>query len=291
MSSWLGLIHGIDLLLTSVFVGGVAFSAWIGSACGPAVEKIRNPWGRSHTVFLLMLIFLAALWFVLLSHDMTDTWNLEDFKEVALSSVFGRLWIGKIVFLLALILVSATVSLRYLYFLALPLPLFSSLSGHAAAQKTLSFLYITLDYVHFFGASIWVGGLIALVLWLRARLFSQSTPVPEITHVVVRRFSHFAIASTGAIAASGLILAYLYGVRPNSLLSANYGKLVLVKTALFVLVLAIASVNQFVHLRNWSPATEHKFARGVFRESLCELSLIFVVIIIAGLLSRTDVPL
>jgi putative copper export protein len=158
------------------------------------------------------------------------------------------------------------------------------------AQESYSAIFVALDYAHFLGASIWTGGLVSLIFWLRRQLQRQDELNTGITHVIVRQFSHFAIASTAAIAGSGLILSYFYGVRPNALFATNYSKLVLLKTGLFVATLAIASINQFIHLRKWNPKFEKNFAQGVLRESLFELVLIFSVLLVAGFLTRTATP-
>ena len=291
MSLFVPLLHGLDLLVTTLFVGGVVFSAWIHSAGGDFADQVSPRWGRAKTPILFFLLILTVAWFFTVAHEMTDTFALDDLKTVALSSSFGRLWIAKGGLLMLLLIASLWDRLRRVHLLVLLLPLFSSLNGHAVAQKEHTDIYVALDYFHFLGVSIWMGGLVALVFWLRSRVRQEWVGFKsETTQVLMKRFSHFAIGSTAVIAASGVSLAYLYGVRLGGLFGTPYSKLVMTKTLLFAMTLGIASINQFVHLRHWTPEKEPSFARGVYRESLLELLLIVAVLLVAGFLTRTDAP-
>jgi putative copper resistance protein D len=278
LSSWLGLLHGLDFIFTALFVGSVAFSLWI----APPQQSFR----KLHISLLLILLLISSAWFVCLSAEMADSWKIDELLNVVKNTAFGHLWIVKIILLITLLLFRRP----FISLLTPALPLFSSLTGHANAQPQHSALFIGLDYIHFLGASIWTGGLVCLVFWLRDRFKNSSSGETGQSYLVVRRFSHFAIASTIAIAVSGLTLAYLYGVRPYAFFSGDYSELVLLKTILFVTTLSLASVNQFIHLRKWNPNFERKFVQGVLRESFFELILIFAALIVAGFLTRTQIP-
>jgi len=282
LSNWLGLLHGLDFLFTALFVGSVIFSLWIARGIAPSGQSFR----KLQTGLLLILLLISCAWFVCLSAEMADSWKIDELLNVAKNTAFGHLWIGKII-LLAVLLAFRH---RFISLLALALPFFSSLTGHANAQPQHSAWFIGLDYFHFLGASIWTGGLVCLVIWLRGRLNSLNSSETGQSYLLVRKFSHFAIASTVAIAVCGLALAYLYGVRPYALFSTDYSELVLLKTILFVTTLSLASINQFIHLRKWNPSLERKFVQGVLRESFFELILIFAVLIIAGFLTRVQTP-
>jgi copper transport protein len=280
LSSWLGLLHGLDFLLTALLAGNVIFSFWI----APNRSKKLQP------VLLFLLLILSCLWFVGLSAEMAESWKIDDLLNVAQNTAFGHLWIAKILFLGALISIARTSRLKVLLLSAVFLPLSFALTGHANAQPHFTLVFVGLDYAHFLGASIWTGGLVTLVIWLKERLKEVPTNAHENTYRVVRMFSRFAIASTTTIALSGLIQSYLYGVRPASLFGSEYSELVLLKTILFLTTLSLASVNHFVHLRKWNPKAEKKFVQSILRESLFELILIFAILLVAGFLTRSPLP-
>jgi copper transport protein len=259
-------------------VGSVVFSLWI----APASQSFR----KLQTSLLLILLLISCAWFVCLSAEMADSWKIDELLNAVKNTAFGHLWIVKLTLLAILLLFRRP----FISLLTPALPLFSSLTGHANAQPQHSALFIGLDYVHFLAASIWTGGLVCLVIWLREQLKDLSNGEMGQSYRVVRRFSYFAIASTVAIAACGLALAYLYGVRPYALFSNDYSELVLLKTILFVTTLSLASINQFIHLRKWNPSFERKFVQGVLRESFFELILIFAILVITGFLTRVQTP-
>jgi putative copper export protein len=99
------------------------------------------------------------------------------------------------------------------------------------------------------------------------------------------------MASTAAIALTGIVLALRYGVHPSAPWGSDYGKLILVKTTLFALALLAASVNQFSHLRSWHPSREFLFTRGISREIGLELIAVILIFAVAGFLTRLPMPM
>lgn len=148
-----------------------------------------------------------------------------------------------------------------------------------------------MDWAHAVAAGIWSGGLFSLWIWLKARVTSSRPFAPKTSHSLVERFSRFAMASTGVIGLSGLLMAYVAGVpllRPWA--AQDYGKLLIGKTLLFSIALLAASINQFLHLRNWRAENEIHFSRSVSREVGLELILVIGIFILAGFLTRSALP-
>jgi copper transport protein len=113
------------------------------------------------------------------------------------------------------------------------------LAGHAAqtAPRGLSILF---DWAHLVSGSIWVGGLIGLlVLW---RSLPEAARVAGLV-VAVPRFSNTALASVLLLIASGVGASLLHLPTVASLWQTSYGKAVLVKVALLAAAIALAAVN------------------------------------------------
>jgi len=112
-------------------------------------------------------------------------------------------------------------------------------AGHAA-QTSPRALALVLDWVHLAAGSLWVGGLIGLlVLWLA---LSADRRLPGLS-VVVPRFSKVAFWSVAALLASGIWASVLHLPTLASLWQTSYGKAILVKAGLLLAAMLVASVN------------------------------------------------
>jgi len=104
--------------------------------------------------------------------------------------------------------------------------LVESMSGHAAAYEP-AWLTIGTDFIHLAGAAVWAGGLAMLAgLWLADR--KEAARFAAV-------FSGPALWSMIALAASGLVTAWMFLPGPDYLFYTGWGTLLLVKTGLTVL--------------------------------------------------------
>jgi copper transport protein len=112
-------------------------------------------------------------------------------------------------------------------------------AGHAAQTAPRS-LALLLDWLHLAAGSVWVGGLIGLVvLW-------ASLPAAErLAGLVlcVPRFSWFALGSVLVLLGSGIWASVLHLPTLASLWQTSYGQTILVKAGLLVTAIALASGN------------------------------------------------
>jgi copper transport protein len=116
------------------------------------------------------------------------------------------------------------------------------IAGHAA-QTSPAALALGLDWVHLVSGSLWLGGLVGLVvLWF-------ATPAGrrrETLTLVVPRFSKVAFVSVMALLASGVVASYLHLPTLASLWETSYGKAILVKSALLAVAMLFGAVNLLV---------------------------------------------
>ena len=119
---------------------------------------------------------------------------------------------------------------------ALVLP---ALAGHAG-QKSPRGLALPLDVAHLGSASIWLGGLIGLVVfWLSV---GAERRIAALAYVVPR-FSAVAFCSVLALVGTGIGQSFLEFPTLASLWQTSYGKALLVKIALLFAALLLAGVN------------------------------------------------
>ncbi len=112
-------------------------------------------------------------------------------------------------------------------------------SGHAAqtAPRALSLVF---DWLHLGAGSIWLGGLVGLVvLW---RGLPAAARISGLA-VVVPRFSNVAFCSVMALLGSGIGASLLHLPTLASLWQTSYGKAILAKSALLLCAMLVASVN------------------------------------------------
>ena len=112
-------------------------------------------------------------------------------------------------------------------------------AGHAA-QTSPRGLTLVFDWLHLASGSVWLGGLIGLlVLWSSV---SSRLRVPALS-VTVPRFSNVALVSVLVLAATGIGEAIEHMPAVNALWETGYGEAILVKAGLLGCAMLIASGN------------------------------------------------
>ncbi|MBO0652431.1 copper resistance protein CopC/CopD [Streptomyces triculaminicus] len=111
-----------------------------------------------------------------------------------------------------------------------------AMAEHASAGIQ-PWLAVPVDVAHLLAAAVWLGGLAALL----AALWSGDT----VRRAAVQRFSRMAFASVGVLAATGLYQTWRQaGFSWSSLTGTEYGRWLLLKTALVAVLLAAAFLSR-----------------------------------------------
>jgi copper transport protein len=113
-------------------------------------------------------------------------------------------------------------------------------AGHAGQTRPRG-LSMFLDWLHLAAGSLWVGGLIGLlVIW--ASLGSESRAAG--LSVCVPRFSNIALPSVLALLATGTAATIIHMPTAGALWETAYGKAILVKVGLLTAAICLASVSR-----------------------------------------------
>ena len=117
----------------------------------------------------------------------------------------------------------------------LPVP---TLAGHSL-DPGRSWIDAPVDFLHVAAAAVWIGGVLALAL-IVPRLDAPA----DLTAAAARRFSRIALVAVLVVGTTGVgrALAELSAV--SQLWTTSYGKVILVKTALFALLLVLGPVSR-----------------------------------------------
>lgn len=181
---------------------------------------------------LLQRGYLLAFLFFMFTHlfALIGDGGAEAFVAIFTKTSVGYIWLASLALsLLGFIVLHRSIGLDLLWVALIWLT--KSLNGHPAAFKPLS-QTVLLDVIHLGAASLWVGGL-ALLLYLRkADKEAGASFFP--------RFSSAAFGSILLLAASGILITFVFLPSIDYVLETQWGKMLLVKTALVVLVVITA---------------------------------------------------
>jgi len=114
-----------------------------------------------------------------------------------------------------------------------------SVSGHDGVDPGSSWKTELADWVHISAGSLWIGGLLSLViaLWPTAPLLRRQVFV---------RFSRLATVLVGLVLAAGIYLALVRVPHLRDLWTTNYGEVLLVKIGLVSAAVAWGGVHHFL---------------------------------------------
>ncbi len=210
-------------------------------------------WGRLALVswFTMVLSSLAWFGFVTASISGAATWleiDPDALLTVLQQTQFGHLWAcraGCCLILGILLFVGSHEVIIAIFSLAILASL--AAAGHAGAiVVNAGLLPIVGDMGHLIAAALWPGGLVPLLVLLlgQYRAVDQSTRM--FVADVVRRFSSLSLVVVGLLVATGLLNTYFIVGSAGALFTTDYGRLLLLKIALFVLMLGLGAWNLLV---------------------------------------------
>jgi copper transport protein len=114
-----------------------------------------------------------------------------------------------------------------------------ALVGHTRAYEPSTLLVVT-DALHLSAGAVWLGGLAGLALTLRS-----VSGRPKDAALLLTRFSALAAGLLAALALTGVLMAWRIVGSWSRLVEETYGRLLLVKIALVLVIVAMAAVNRY----------------------------------------------
>jgi copper resistance protein D len=292
------LVAGV--VLFAVFVAG---PAWRGMASNGAVAiEVRTRLAVIAWIGLALAAISGAAWLVLTAAAMSDLPAAQVFGggvlwTVLSQTVFGRDWLVRFVLACALaatlpaLLSPRNHKTRWLEVavtvLAAAFTGTLAWSGHAAGGLGgEAVLHPAADILHLIAAAAWVGALLPLIVLFAAASAEDASLV--IARTATARFSILGIVSVGTLPVTGIINTFYLAGSVPALLHTDYGRLLLVKIALFLAMVAIAAVNRLrltpQLLQQSSIAASRDALRQLRRNAAIEaLAGAAVIVIVAAL--------
>jgi copper resistance protein D len=311
---WLALaraIHiGASILLAGVFAFRLVVLAPVAARHGRVDQfqpRFKGMWGRLALVSWSTMVLSALVWFGLVTVSMSGAATVLDvtpdtLQTVLLQTHFGNLWafrVGGCLILGILLFIGFNEVLTA----ALSFAILASLAaaGHAGAIVAgAGPLPMIGDIGHLIAAAFWPGGLLPLLLLLLGQYRGVNQSTNRFAADVVRRFSALSLMVVGLLVATGLLNTYFIVGSLGALFVTDYGRLLLFKIALFVLMLCLGAWNLFVLKPRLSRAAvvESKTAasdtgpiRLLIQSVACETFLAAGVILVVGFLGATPPPM
>ena len=303
-------IRAVHFAATLALAGAAIFGAAI---AGPALcqspgEKASFRFQLLRVVWICfaLAVLSGAAWPVLLAAQMSERAPTQIFSDgvlwtVLLHTTFGHDWLIRLALAAFLAAVLCWMSPKragrsgwtVAALLAVAFAAALVHSGHAAATSGwLGTFHRAADGLHLIAASAWLGGLLPLALLFAA---TRRGDIPlAVARDATLRFSTLGVISVGALLATGIVNGWLLVGGIPALAGTDYGRLLLIKLALFVAMLVIAAFNRLRLTPRLVRAAGAAIApvkgdglRALARNSMIEATLGLAIVVIVGALGTT----
>lgn len=152
-------------------------------------------------------------------------------------------------------------------------------AGHAGAGGGAArWFRVILQWLHFAGIGVWLGGLAGLLIGMRG-------PGDPEKAAAARRYSQGAAIGLGTVVVTGLFRAVDTVSAWSALWEMLYGQLVVAKVALLVILAGLGAVNRYRNV----PAVRTRLS-GLRKVGAFELLLAMIVLAITGVLTGLAPP-
>ncbi|HEV2130352.1 MAG TPA: CopD family protein, partial [Longimicrobiaceae bacterium] len=172
---------------------------------------------------------------------------------------------------------------------ALALAIAPALSGHAAAMEgMIGAAAVGADALHVLAAGGWLGSLLVLlVVGLPAAMRLSAGRRGAGVAALVRAFSPTALLFAGVLVLTGLFAAYVHSGSLSALLNSEYGRLLLIKVGIFLLVLGTGAYN---YLRVQPALGDDAGTHRLRRSASFEIAVGAAVLLVTAMLVATARP-
>jgi len=243
-------------VLFAVLVAAPAWRAAAGN--GVVAIMVRARLAVIAWIGLALAAIAGAVWLILTAAAMSGLPAAQVFGDGVLWTVlsqttFGRTWLAR--FALACALATTLPALlsprdrkspRLEGAAAVLAAAFAGAlawSGHAAGGLGgEAIIHPAADVLHLIAAAAWVGALLPLIVLLAAAGADDASLA--MARTATTRFSMLGIVSVGTLFVTGIVNTYYLAGSVPALLHTDYGRLLLIKIALFLAMVAIATVNR-----------------------------------------------
>jgi copper transport protein len=199
-------------------------------------------------LFLSILLSLPLQATIESGYPWSEVFNFSIIENILMNTNYGQFWVIQIALLITLALLTSFIGMAEstkrgilwtCFCLGAALLLTKALTSHAAAQPN-QLLTIAMDFLHLLAASIWIGSLTGFVSLLSLR---KNTEIKQNYLKMIKSFSKWGLILVLFLTLTGLFASFLYIPNLSALVQTNYGKALMWKLILFLVMLLLAAVN------------------------------------------------
>lgn len=182
--------------------------------------------------------------------------------------------------------------------LALALLATWSFSGHAAVSNP-AWLALVNDVVHLTAGSTWFAGIVVIAIAL-PDAWSGRPPADrtKMLSEIVQRFSLMALVAIGVVAVTGTLNSFLNLETPGDLIRSGYGRVLTLKIALFLVIVALGAINHLLVRKRLAAAARNTsttdpyslFRKTVAAELVSAILIMGSTGLLVGLPRTKDAP-
>ncbi len=305
MNDLLILTRAVHFIATVAATGAVFFAAFVAAPSlrkagsdGRLAARIWSRVGRVMVAALVVFFLSAVAWLVQTTAEISDRTLAQVFADnviwrVLAQTGYGHGWLVRLalaLLLAAMLLVVPPARQTDGYRMtaaavAAALVALLAWASHAAGTGGIEGdVHMLGDALHLIAAALWVGMLLPLALLLHAARGDQDTAALAVAQIAVERFSALGVASVATILLTGLINTWFLAGAVPALVGTDYGRLLLVKVALFLAMVGVAAVNRFVLRPRLVEAQSRDALHGLERNGAIEAILGAIILAIVGVL-------
>jgi copper transport protein len=266
-------------LVLLIGIPTVILLAW---RSGGATRRIgRLLWGSWVVLMLCTVSGIAVQGVYAAALPVTDIFRSSLFDEV-LHTRFGEVEVLRVILLVAFLPVVRGIRGRlratgrwsswwvpYGAIVGFGLLLTPGLAGHASTEGSVA-VGMALDVLHLGAAAVWCGGLAVLGAALAPGLRNQERPDDIVR--VARTFSAYAFSAVVVIVATGTVQSVRQVGSFYALFNTVYGRTLLVKIGLVVVLIVLGAVSRRIVLGRWWPTLASSRRSGTSAPVLPPLS-------------------
>ncbi|MBV9508912.1 MAG: copper homeostasis membrane protein CopD [Caulobacteraceae bacterium] len=286
-----------EALIIARFAHYAALLVLFGASLFPlyaGLDHGRLGWLRPTSVGLAAAALVSGLaWYGVAAASMAGTFAAAIdpgvLAAVLQTMAFGQVWLARMALILIALFVAPTLAGRAL----VPWLAGLSLAGIAATGHGPSpagpagIAHALADVLHLLSAGWWLGGLWALGVTLR------QAPGPALGSVIAR-FSGVGYIAAATLVMTGVVNAWLLVGSPDGLVGTPYGRLLVIKIALFLGMAALAAANRFwitprLAIPSADPRWLSRLRRHVWLEQALGVGVIAVVSVLGTLQPAVEI--
>ncbi len=247
------LLRGIQFISGSLLVGLIFFYLFVIKNLVSLNQPMENRYKKaiiySYWLLLASVIVNLPLQATIEARvNWSKALNIPLLKEMLMNSLYGKVWMLQ-TFVLIILFFTITKALRknssnshlwqISFILCCCFLLAKSFTSHALSTNYQS-VSIIMDFFHLLGASIWTGSLMGMIVLLPLRK-AEDTKIQY--RQMIKGFFNWGVLLVLVLTITGLYSSFMYVTTLDSLVTTNYGRILLAKVLLFFIMLLFAFMN------------------------------------------------